>query len=203
MGSIAIGIDITESHRKEFPMAKVRKNVIVRGLSGSFGDQMVLKIDKAGRTIVSNKPEFNENRVFTPAQQVQQERFREAAIYARDAREQEVYIQRAEGTPMTPANIAMADWFHAPEIKEINLSAWTGEIGQVIWIQALDDVEVQQVSVVIADENDVVLEQGLAGKEDGSWWTYKTTATASGNPKILVAARDLPGHITQMTKNLN
>ncbi len=184
-------------------MAKVRNNVIVRGLSGSFGDQMVIKIDKAGRTIISNKPEFDENRQFTPAQQAQHEKFREARAYAKDAKNLDVYVAKAEGTPMSSSNVAMADWFHAPEIKEINLSAWTGEIGQVIWVQALDDVEVQQVSVVITDENDVVLEQGLAGKEDGSWWTYKTTATASGNQKILVAARDLPGHITQMTKNLN
>ncbi len=184
-------------------MAKVRNNVVIRGLSGSFGDQMVIKIDKAGRTIVSNKPEFDENRVFTPAQQTQQERFREAITYARDAKDLQVYAEKAEGTPMTPANVAVADWFHAPEIKEINLSAWTGEAGQPIRILALDDVEVNKVSVVITDENDVVLEQGLAEAEDGGWWIYQTTMSVSGNPKVLVAAEDLPGHITEMTKNLN
>ena len=68
-------------------MAKVRNNVVMRGLSGSFGDQMVIKIDKAGRTIVSNKPEFDPNRQFTPQQLDHQEAFREAANYAKVAKE--------------------------------------------------------------------------------------------------------------------
>jgi len=184
-------------------MAKVRNNVMVRGLSGSFGEQMVIRIDKAGRTIVSNKPEFDENRVFTPAQQAQQERFREASIYAKDAKDQVIYKEKAEGTSKTSANVAMADWFHAPEIKEIDLSEWAGQAGQCIRVRALDDVQVQKVSVVITDENDMVLEQGLADAEDGGWWIYQTTGSAAGNPKVLVAAEDLPGHITEMTKNLN
>jgi hypothetical protein len=97
----------------------------------------------------------------------------------------------------------MADWFHPPEIKEINLSEWNGQVGQLIRVQALDDVQVQKVSVVITDESDVVLEQGLADPEDGGWWVYRTTTSSSGNPKVLVAAEDLPGHVTEMTKNLN
>jgi len=94
---------------EEWKMAKVRNNVIVRGLSGSFGEQMVIRIDKAGRTIVSNKPEFDENRVFTSDQQAQQEKFREAVAYAKDVKEEEVYLTKAEGTPMSPYNVAMAD----------------------------------------------------------------------------------------------
>lgn len=185
-------------------MAKVRNNVIVRGLSGSFGDQMVIKIDKAGRTIISNKPEFDENRQFTPAQQAQHEKFREARAYAKDAKNLDVYVAKAEGTPMSSSNIAMADWFHAPEIKEIDLSNWTGQAGQYIRILAMDDVQVCQVSVVITDEQDAVLEQGAAVKDDASpWWIYTTTVTVTGNPKVLVAVEDLPGHITEMTKNLN
>ena len=34
-------------------MARVKKNVVMKGLSGSLGDQVVIKRDKAGRTIVS------------------------------------------------------------------------------------------------------------------------------------------------------
>jgi hypothetical protein len=183
-------------------MAKVRNNVVVRGLSGSFGDQMVIKIDKAGRTIVSNKPEFDENRVFTPAQQAQQERFREASVYAKDSKDLEVYADKAAGTPKHPYNVALADWMHPPEIKEIDLSEWTGQVGQCIRIQAMDDVQVKQVSVVITDEQDALLEQGAAVKDsDSSWWTYQTQTVVTGNPKVLVAAEDLPGHITEMVRS--
>jgi hypothetical protein len=41
-------------------MAKVRNNIFVRGLSGSVGDQFVVKQDKNGRTIISNVPTFSE-----------------------------------------------------------------------------------------------------------------------------------------------
>lgn len=184
-------------------MAKVRNNVVIRGLSGSFGEQMVIKMDKAGRTIVSNKPEFDENREFTPAQQAQQERFRDARVYAKDAKDLAVYIQKAEGTPRSAANIAMADWFHPPEIKEIDISDWHGQIGQTIRVQAIDDVQVKQVKVMITDENDVILEQGMAMVEEGGWWTYRTTAAATGNPAVLVSAEDLPGHITELAKSRN
>ncbi len=184
-------------------MAKVRNNVVVRGLSGSFGDQVVIKIDKAGRTIVCNKPEFDDDRVFTPAQLAHQEAFREARAYAKESKDLEAYVEKAEGTPMSPANVALADWFNAPEIKEINLSAWTGEVGQPISIKAVDDVEVTQVTVVITDAQDALLEQGAAVKGEGGWWTYKTTATATGIPKVMVSVADLPGHITQMTRNLD
>jgi len=97
-------IDLFKNLSKESTMAKVRNNVIVRGLSGAFGDQLVIKIDKAGRTIVANKPEFDENRVFTPAQLEHQEAFREARAYAKDAKDQQVYVEKAAGTPMSPAN---------------------------------------------------------------------------------------------------
>ena len=147
-------------------MAKVRNNVMVRGVSGSFGDQMILKIDKAGRTIMSNKPEFNENRVFTEAQQNHQEAFREASAYARSAKGNEKYAALAHGTPMSSYNVAMADWFHTPEILEIDVSAWHGTAGQVIRVKATDDVQVTQVNVVISDGTGAVLEQGQAVEAD-------------------------------------
>jgi len=181
-------------------MAKVRNNILVRGLSGAVGEQFVIRKDKAGRTIVSNKPEFDENRQFSEAQLAQQEAFREASAYAQTAKDQEVYVAKAEGTPLHPRNVAMADWLHEPQIKDIDLSGWSGLAGQVIRIQAVDDVQVRQVTVVITDEAGTVLEQGAAVKGDDLWWDYTTTQPASGNPKVIVSAEDLPGHIAKMTK---
>jgi hypothetical protein len=178
-------------------MAKVQNNVIARGVVGSFGDQLVLKRDKAGRTILSNRPHFRADRVFTPAQRAQQERFRAARAYAREAKNLEVYQVKAAGTPQTPSNIAMRDWFHLPEIREIDLANWTGQAGQVICIRAVDDVQVRQVSVVILDENNAELEQGPARPDGSGNWVYQTTATASGRANVLVHAEDLPGHVTE------
>ena len=81
---------------------------------------------------------------------------------------------------MTPYNVAVADWFHEPEIKDIDLSGWNGQAGQTIRIEAVDDVQVKQVTVVITDETGTVLEQGAAVQADSLWWTYTTTKAASG-----------------------
>lgn len=178
-------------------MAKVRNNIVMKGLSGSLGDQLVVKQDKGGRTIVAVKPEFDENHVFTEAQKEVQENFREATAYAKAAKTNEAYTDKAEGTARSSYNVAVADWFHAPEILEIDVSAWSGAAGQVIRVKAMDDVQVTQVNVVITDNAGTVLEQGQAVLSDGLWWNYTTTETAPENPRIVATARDLPGHIAQ------
>jgi hypothetical protein len=101
---------------------------------------------------------------------------------------------------MNAYNVAMADWFHAPEILEIDLEGWSGEAGQVLRIRAQDDVQVQHVAVAITDEADTLLEQGSAVDVGALWWEYTTTGTASGNPKAVVTALDIRGHMTQMTE---
>lgn len=182
-------------------MAKVKKNVVIKGLSGSLGDQLVIKGGKGGRTIVSVKPTFPEDRVFSQAQKEHMEDFREALMYAKDAaRVEAIYAEKAEGTPLSGYNVAVADWFHAPEIGAIDLSGWTGQAGQPIRIKALDDVKVERVTVLITDAEDVLIEQGAAVQENGLWWVYTTTQPASGQPKVIAVAQDLPGNIARAVK---
>ena len=178
-------------------MAKVRQNIVMQGLSGSLGDQLIIKMDKAGRTIVGVKPAFDEDRVFSAAQQEQQQAFREATAYAKDQKDNAIYLAKADGTPLNAYNVAVADWFNKPQILEVDLSGWSGEAGQVLRMRVQDDVQVQHVAVAIADEADNVLEQGSAVETGALWWEYTTTATASGNPKVMVVALDIPGHMTE------
>lgn len=179
-------------------MAKIRKNIIIQGFSGSLGDQLIIKQDKAGRTILAVPPTVDPDRTFSEAQQAQHEKFREAAAYAKDAKVQEVYQTKAEGTPQTPYNVAMADWFHAPEVEEVDASAWSGQANEVIRIRALDDVQVTQVTVLITDDTGTVLEQGTATDAGSGWWTYTTQNATPGASRIVASARDLPGHVTQL-----
>ncbi|MCB9112829.1 MAG: hypothetical protein H6634_16425 [Anaerolineales bacterium] len=179
-------------------MAKIRKNIIIQGFSGTLGDQLIIKQDKAGRTILAVPPTFSENRTFSEAQQAQHEKFREASTYAKDAKSEEIYQEKAEGTPQTPYNVAMADWFHAPEVKEIDLSGWNGGANEVIRIRAVDDVEVAQVTVLITDGGGAVLEQGSAANVGSGWWHYTTEGDTSGASRIVASARDLPGNVAQL-----
>lgn len=181
-------------------MAKVLRNIVMQGLSGSLGGQLVLRQSRSGQTIVCSKPGFNPNRTFTVAQQAHQDAFREAAAYAQAAKGGAVYTQKAASLAIRPYNLALADWFHAPEVLDIDLSVWNGQVGQVIRVKAMDDVQVTQVMVSIMDAHDVVLEQGAATQADGLWWEYTTTIAVSGNLKVLASAQDLPGHRAEMTK---
>jgi hypothetical protein len=183
---------------EEVDMAKVRNNIVMQGLSGMLGDQLVLKQDKAGRTIVSVKPTFDPNRTFSEEQQAVHDNFREATAYAKSAKSNEVYAAKVAGTPQSTYNLAVADWFHAPEILEIDVSAWNGAAGELIRVKAADDVKVTQVTLLITDGTGAVLEQGQATQAEGFWWSYITTATAPEGAKIVASARDLPGHIAQM-----
>ena len=180
-------------------MAKVKKNVVMKGLSGSLGDQLVIKRDKAGRTIIGVMPTFPDDREFSDAQKGHMADFRRATQYAKGtAKAQAIYAEKAEDTPMSAYNVAVADWFHAPEIGEIDLSGWTGQAGEPIRIEALDDVLVKRVTVIITDAEGVLIEQGAATQEEDSlWWVYTTTQAAAGQPKVIAVAQDLPGHVGQ------
>ena len=178
---------------------RITQDTAIDILRAMVADRWVIRHGKAGRPILSRKPVFAEDREFTPAQKEQHGRFREAALFAKSAIGKEViYTVMAAGTARTAFNVAIADWFHPPEIEMIDLSGWTGCPGESIRIRALDDVMVRRVTVIIADGEDRVIEQGEAAQEeDDSWWVYTTTKAATGSSRVIAMAEDLPGHVTQ------
>ena len=177
-------------------MAKVRNNIITQGLSGSLGDQLIFRKDKAGRTIVAVKPAFDPNRGLTDSQIAHQEAFRQAIAYAKTAKDQAVYINKAEGKAMSAFNVAVADWFNEPAVLEIDASGWNGEVGQPIRVKAQDDIHVAKVHVVIKDSFNAVVEEGEAVQADGLWWTYttKTQIPMASAPQVAATAYDLAGN---------
>ncbi len=169
-------------------MAKVRDNILMRGLSGKLGNQVVFRILRDGRTIVCNKPDFS-NRKLSKDQKEHHKRFKAAAAYARvAARTNPIYAQLAEGTMKNAYNVALGDWFHPPVIQHVERR------GRTIQVQASDDVMVAGVQVMILDEQGKVMEKGdaLRGKDD--WWEYAPTAEG----KVALEARDLAGNVAKM-----
>ena len=89
--------------------------------------------------------------------------------------------------------MAVADLYHAPEVNEIGLAAWTGDVGEALRAKVRDDVQVETVQFVIATEDGA-----LAGVEGGgcggAWWRYETMVDHPGGPaKVLVTAKDWTG----------
>ena len=121
-------------------MAKVRNNIFVRGLSGAVGDQFVIKTTRSGKTIIANMPTFGEDRIFSEAQTSHQSAFRKASAYARSAKTQPVYVERAKAMNSIPYNVAISDWFGKPQVLEIDVKEWSGQAGQQIRVRAQDKI---------------------------------------------------------------
>ena len=168
-------------------MAKVKKNIIISGLSGSLGPDHYARITKDGRTIISQKPDFG-NRQFSQAQLDNQSRMKQAAAYAKvAAKENPIYAQKAAGTSKNAYNIALRDWRRPPVIRSMDL-----RVDGKVRVSAYDDVMVTKVTVTILDEAGQCLEQGEAELTLGVWWDYK----CANRGRIRVEAWDLAGNVT-------
>jgi hypothetical protein len=168
-------------------MAKVEKNIIVRGLSGKFGGQVVFRQLRDGRTIVCAVPDFS-NRVLSKDQKAHHAKFKIGAAYAKDAAKKEpLYAELAAGTLKNAYNVALADFFHPPVIHSVE------RVDSSLEIRASDDVKVAKVSVTVFDEAGNVLEKGEATQIDEKFWRYDPGQEG----RLLVEAWDLPGNVAR------
>jgi hypothetical protein len=179
-------------------MANLHKNITIIGLNGALGDPFENRQTRLIKTLIAKQPLFDDNRRYAEAQNKHEAVVREATTYANFAEMQEVYINKAKRTGATAYYLALADWFGAPKVLEINVDSWTGKMGQTIRVKARDNVMVARVSVIIRDAEENVLEMGEAVQlEPGSpWWNYTTKSLVSMIPFPIVeaTAQDLPGN---------
>ncbi|GAB4379216.1 MAG: hypothetical protein Kow0042_28360 [Calditrichia bacterium] len=182
-------------------MAKVAKNLVLHGASGKLGDQIVIKQWRGG-TVLAAAPGPREGEP-TAAQRAQHERFQQAIIYGKaqiaDPEAKAEYAAKA-GETRSAFNVAVADFFHAPQIDEIDVTGYSGQAGESIRVRVTDDFKVTQVQLSIVNADGSLVEQGEAVQQaNGIDWVYTTTA---GNPdisgdKIIVRASDKPGNISE------
>jgi hypothetical protein len=180
-------------------MAKVKGNLVMQKLSGTLGDQLVVKI-KDGQTIVSAKPSYGDDRTYSQAQLIQQQSFREAVEYAKVKQGEEIYIANANGWGVSPYNVAVADFLKKPSFREIDLTGWKGGEPGVIRVNAIDDTRVVSVTVRISDEAGFLLEEGQAVNVDAQWWEYPTSGELTGKLTLTIWAKDLPGHVAEYSQ---
>ena len=130
-----------------------------------------------------------------------QERFLEATNYATFARNQPLYMNKSVGTPLSPYNWAVADYFGIPEVLEVDLTQRARNAGPTILIKATDNIMVLSVRVVIWDGTDGenALEEGEAvqSETDGLLWTYTVHSPlhSKTGTRLDVFAMDLPGNV--------
>jgi hypothetical protein len=91
-------------------MAKVIDNLIVAGLSGRIGKQVVVRRRKDGSYVVAAAPPRNTGRVATDNQAEYRTRFRAAIAHAKVAMRDPAVIAAAKERHQTAFNWAVSDY---------------------------------------------------------------------------------------------
>ncbi len=109
-----------------------------------------------------------------------------------------IYEEAAKAKGQPVFSLTIADFFNAPSVDEVDLSAYAGRVGDTIAIRAHDDFDVTAVTVALTKADGSAIEEGAAAETppDSGRWLYKaTTAVPTGTSvKIAVTATDRPGH---------
>jgi hypothetical protein len=179
-------------------MAKLCGNLVLDGISGRVGEQLVVRNTKHGQVLCirPRKP----SRPLSPAQLAQQRRFADAIAYASANADHPAYAERALQRGVAPRIVATADFLHPPEIRDIDLSRYHGKAGDTIEALATDDVLVERVGIAIVGPDNVLIERGAMRLVRGCRWTFAYQATRDadvGHVRVIVDAADLAGQIVE------
>lgn len=179
-------------------MAKVMLNPVLEKVRGKIGDLVFKRYHD--EVIMSRTPDMSGNTP-TPGQTAHRERFRLAVLYGNtvlaDPAKRSIYEAAAKGKGLPAFAVTVGDFLKAPSVEEIDLSGYTGQMGETIRVIASDDFEVAGVAVNIMRADGTVIEQGGATPSgNDSSWSYTTTAAlpAGQNVSIEVTATDRPGN---------
>ncbi|UOQ71422.1 hypothetical protein [Hymenobacter cellulosilyticus] len=183
-------------------MARVNNNIITQGLSGTLGGTLVFR-QVGGKTIVATAPRESE-KAPSVKQLAQQERFQMAALYAKTqlqnpSSKAEYEAGRPADSTASAYAIAVADFMQAPDIRQIDLSNYTGKKGDTIQVRVTDDFLVSSVRVRIENGDGSLVEEGPATiTANGLDWSYTATAANASldGDKITITATDKPGNAT-------
>lgn len=180
-------------------MATQENNVVMRNASGMFGGQVVFRL-RAGKTILAAPPTVNPDREVSADEEAARESFKVAIRHAK-ALINSPLIKAAYLAIAKPGqsafNVAFTDVYYAPEILGLGTGNYNGTIGDIIEVEAVDNVKVTAVKVRINNAADQLIEQGDAVVSiDGTTWKYTVTAANANlaGTKIIATALDLAGN---------
>jgi hypothetical protein len=184
-------------------MAIVKNNHVVKGLSGQYGDMIFRQF--RGKTFVTPKPSI------MPAKQSEKQRdnrakFKLATEFAKKMMSQTdskaYYARKAKKLKLPNAyTAAITDYMRKPQISEVDASRYNGRLGDRIKITASKkNFKLASVNVIIASEDNRVLEQGPAQWHGGDQWEFRGEAlllSPGDSYVIMVTATDQVGAKTQ------
>ena len=182
-------------------MAIISPNSLLSNVHGSIGKLTVVHLN--GRIILRQKPSAKP--AATPKRKAHRGKMGRASQWAScvlaDPETAAVYEAAAQGSGLSAHNIAVSDFMNDPVIEDIDLSAYSGQSGQTIRVQAKDGdkvppgVGLASLKVAIRSLAGAILEEGLATGQ-GQAWNYLTQQQMPPGVivKIEVTATDRPGN---------
>jgi len=183
-------------------MAKSNDNIFLTNVSGTIGKQMTV-MQRGGQTIVMKaKNKKGKNYKFSQAQLEVQEKFAGANEYANSVKADPdmVAAYMAVAKPGQNAhNLAIRDFYNAPEIHYVKADGYQGKAGQQIVVRATDDFRVYRVVVTIVNATGELVEEGnaLMGRNGMDWYyTVKEENAEVKGCVVKAMAEDLPGNRT-------
>jgi hypothetical protein len=189
--------------RRFFTMGKIRLNNALGEVDGKVGELAFVHCAD-GRMLVRKAPV--RTAAFTASELRNQSRFTLAIAYLKGLKANPaayaVYKQAAKIRRKRACDLAVADFLNPPVINDVDLSLYTGKVGQGIQIEAVDKFEVKDVAVTITQADGVLLEQGAAVLEESTAkWHYATQALVSAGQTVViqVTASDHAGHAVTKT----
>ena len=183
-------------------MAIVRGNLLLSGVSGAIGRQVVVRQTRNGVVLAhfpsrSSKPP-------SEAQLQARARFGEAVTYAKSAAGREEYQDLAAVGGTSAFAIARRDFLTPPKVQDVDVARYRGLRGDVIEVRATDDVKVVAVTVRILAADGNVVEGGemVRSEQDAAQWIYEAGVDApAGHMLVEVVAEDLAGNRTSATRS--
>ncbi|HBL73949.1 MAG: hypothetical protein A2W90_12140 [Bacteroidetes bacterium GWF2_42_66] len=188
-------------------MAQSKKNIATEGLSGRVGNLIFRRRKSDDKIFVARRPVASEEEP-TEAQKNVQRKFQRGIVYGSsavaDPATKALYAAKATGG-RSAFNVAIADYFNAPQIEEINLDNYSGAVGSTIAVTVTDDFAVSSVHVKIENMDGSLVEEGEAvpGTSDVDWiYTATVTNENLAGDKITVTAYDMPGNTDQQENEI-
>jgi hypothetical protein len=181
-------------------MAKIKLNPIFASMSGKMGD-VVFKTSKNGETYIAMCPKKLSAKP-SEAQLARRRAFGHASDYATAALADEAtrafYEALAEAKTTNARAVCVGDYLNAPNLDDVDLFTYHGQVGDPIRISTSDDVGVIRVRVELTQPDGALVEAGDAVERftgSGMWEYIATVAVPLGRTlHISAEAFDRPGN---------
>ena len=184
-------------------MSKIRFHGPIAGISGAMGEMVFADHEEAGRTVAYMK----KHRPRSEAQIATSKNLAAGPRYAKRAfaspTKRALYEALSKVKDIPAFQLAVMDYFSVPAFEPLDLTEYKGQVGDPIYIQAVDDVGLGSVKVELIGI-DEVLEQGSAVETSlcsGDWvYTTSTFVPAGAQVSIRVTGTDYTGKVVQITE---